>query len=55
MSKQIDIAGDSQTAQKLIIEAYQHSRYETEEIKQQEVSDFADHVYLECVQAIGPK
>lgn len=42
-------------AQKIIMEAYDHPHYQTEAMKKQAISDFADGIFLDCAKALGPQ
>ena len=45
----MEIAGDNQLARVIVIEAYDRSRFTTEEYKRMAINDFSNDVYQICL------
>ena len=52
MSQAMQLADEDPLTEKMIIAAYEKPRYSTERMKQQEIAEFRDTVYLLCSQNV---
>lgn len=55
MQKAMAIAGDDKYTRSKVIQAYEHSRFQTDEYQMRAISDFSDKAYLECIRSLGSK
>ena len=55
MSEMMELVGELEIGQTLVIDAYRSPRFSTERMKKEAISDFRDRAYLMCVEVFREK